>query len=277
MLPSAMQPMPRLKDPRLEENLERDGYAVVDDLLDAREISRLLEAFKTHDSPLHRQGFGASILSPDFAYRAAVDLDIKAAFAPRIDEVFNGYRHCFSNFLVKAPQAEHGAPLDGEVALHQDPTFVDESRYQALNMWCPLVDTNLTNGCLIVAPGTHRLNTGPRGPGTRFPYQELAASFKLRAMPMKAGSAIVFCQKMFHTSQPNRSAETRVAVAALCAPRDAQLFCYFPDAKHKRMEVFEVDDLFYTHYIFRSRPEGVPRVGVVDYWHAPLTARQLPG
>jgi ectoine hydroxylase-related dioxygenase (phytanoyl-CoA dioxygenase family) len=269
--------MPRLNDPRLEENLERDGYAVVDDFLGATEIARLLESFKTHDSPLHRQGFGATMVSNDLAYRAAVDRDIKDAFGSRADGVFNGYRHCFSNFLVKAPQPANAGPQAGEVALHQDITLVDESRYQALNLWCPLVDTDVTNGCLLVAPGTERLNAGPRGPGTPFPYRELAKSFKLRAVPMKAGSAMIFGQKLIHASPPNRSTATRVVVAGLFAPREAQLLCCYPDAELKRMEVFAVDDLFYTRYIYRTRPEGVPRIGVIDYWHAPLTARQLAG
>jgi hypothetical protein len=36
-----MQPDPRLIDPRLDADFDRDGYAIVPDLLDADEVERL--------------------------------------------------------------------------------------------------------------------------------------------------------------------------------------------------------------------------------------------
>jgi hypothetical protein len=32
-----------------------------------------------------------------------------------------------------------------------------------------------------------------------------------------------------------------------------------------------------TRYIYRSRPEGVPRVGVIDYWYDRISREQLAG
>jgi hypothetical protein len=194
---------------------------------------------------------------------------------PRIDAIANGYRYCFANFLVKTPRPASAGPGVGEVPLHQDICMIDESQFEALAVWCPLVDMDATNGCLAVVPGSHRFNDGPRGPRTPFPYRNLDPYFRPRDVPMKAGSAIVYSPKLFHGSRPNRGRVARVAAGALLAPRDAPLRCYFPDQALQRMEVFEVDDLFYTRYAYQSRPEGVPRIGVVDYWYAPLTREQL--
>jgi hypothetical protein len=275
-----VQPEPRLTDPTLDASLERDGYAVIDDFLDRAEIVQLLDVFRTHDSPIHRHPFSASILSDDLAYRSAVDREIKAVLRPKVDVTFNGYRHCFSNFVVKEPLPANAAANAGEVMLHQDIAFVDESRFQSLGIWCPLVDADPVNGCLSVVPGSHRFNRGPRGPGTPHPYRELDPSFapQLRAVPMKAGSAMIFCQKLFHASRPNRGTAARVAVGCLFVPQDAQLYCYYPDpAAPQRMEVFEVDDLFYTRHLYRTRPEGVPRVAVIDYWYETIDRTRLAG
>ncbi|HEX9985823.1 MAG TPA: phytanoyl-CoA dioxygenase family protein [Thermoanaerobaculia bacterium] len=275
-----MQPKPRLNDPALEAQLERDGYAITDTFIDASEIARLKEIFETHDSPIHRQPFSASILSNDVGYRSAVDRELKAVLKPRLDALFNGYRHSLSNFAVKEPVTTKPGDLTGQVMIHQDIAFVDESRYQSLGVWCPLVDADTTNGCLYVLPGSHRFNTGPRGPGTPYQYRALDADIerRLRAEPMKAGSAMIFCQKLFHASPPNRGKVKRVAVGALLVPKEAQLYCYYPAPKNPgKLEVFAVDDEFYTQYTYRSRPEGVPRAGVIDYWYAPLDRKRLAG
>ena len=275
-----MQTTPGLVDPGLVEAFERDGY-VVADFLDGDDVERLLEVFRSFDNPAHAMAFGASILSPDLDYRRDVDAAIKAVFAPKLGRLFRGYRHCFSNFVFKEPQPPGTPPHLGIVPLHQDLTVVDESRYQSLGIWCPLVDVDPVNGCLYVVPGSHRLNTGPRGPATRFPYDDLVPLFEaghLRAVPMRAGQAFVFTQKVFHTSQPNRGERTRVVAGGLFAPEDAQLYCYYQEpAAPQRMTVFEVDDLFYTRYIYGSRPEGVRAVGEIDYYYDVIAPERLAG
>lgn len=274
-----MQPLPRLQDPGLEADFDRDGYAVVPALLDEYDTAHLLEVFRANDDPIHRLPFAATLHSGDLGYRAVIDREVRAVVWPKLEPLLNGYRYCFATFVSKEPGTP--APGDaGEVSLHQDIAFVDESRYESLGLWCPLTDVDEVNGCLLVAPGSQRLNQGPRGPGTPFPYRELLPLFrrKLRPLPMAAGGAVLFSQKLFHASRPNRGAAPRVVAGGLLAPRGAQLYCYYPDpSSDGRMEVFEIDDLFYTRYTYRSRPEGVPRVGAIEYWHAPLSAQDLAG
>ena len=253
-----MAVVPRLRDSTADGALERDGYAVLDDFLSSGDIERLLELFRSCDSPTHRAPFSASVLSDDLTYRATVDREIKAVVRDKV-EVFDGYRHSFSNFVVKAPHENAG-----EVSVHQDLTFVDESQHQSLGIWAPLVDTCIDNGCLFVAPGSHRLNRGPRGVRTPHPYPDMQLS--LRPVPMKAGSVMIFCQTLFHASPPNRGNATRVVAGGLFVPRDAQLYCYY-QASSTRMEVYAVDDLFYTRYLYGTRPADVPLVDVIDYWY----------
>jgi ectoine hydroxylase-related dioxygenase (phytanoyl-CoA dioxygenase family) len=104
-------------------------------------------------------------------------------FEPRLATLVDGYRICFANFLNKAPQnADVGA-----VPLHQDPTFVDETLYRTVGLWVPLVDTVPENGGLVVVPGSHRFNRGPRAVGAPFPYRALESSLRrlLRPVPLQ--------------------------------------------------------------------------------------------
>lgn len=256
-------------------SLDRDGYTLVEDFLSPAGVEALLRAFRSLDSPLHRSAFGASILSTDIGYRAAVDRAIKAVLTSEAAPELDGFRLCFANFLVKAPQ-HTGA---GIVPVHQDPSFVDEPRYESVGVWVPLADTSVANGCLSVIRGSHRFNNGPRGSGAPFPYRADAARMLdpyLEPVPMKAGTAMLFSQRLFHASFANRSAAPRVAVGALFIPREAQLRCYYPNpALPDKLEVFDVDDLFYTRYLYGTRPEGVPRAGVIDYWFDPLVPGQV--
>jgi len=254
---------------QLPERLDRDGYAVVENFLTESEVGHLLHVFESLDCPTHHGAWSASMFSSDLAYRAAVDRAIKDVLAPRAEPLLPGYRFCFCNFLVKEPQQVD----DGIVQIHQDPTFVDEHLFSTLGLWIPLVDTDATNGGISVLPGSHRWNDGPRSFGGWSPYLDLSATLLEQAqpVPMTAGSALVFSQKLFHGSRANRSRTTRVTAAALLASNDAPLRCYHANPSlPQKLEVFEVDDLFYTRYPYATRPEGVPRIAVVDRTFDPI-------
>jgi hypothetical protein len=257
------------------ERVASDGYAVVEDFLAPADIAALMAAFRSLDSPVHHRAFGVSMFSSDLTYRAAVDRAIKAAIAPRAAALLPEYRICFCNFLVKEPC--DGAA--GIVQIHQDPTFVDENRYDSLLLWIPLVDTDAENGAITVLPGSHLWNQGPRSyGGTLFPYLDLMPMLLKHAqiVPMKAGAALAFSQKTFHGSPTNRAQQARITVAALLVPRDAQLRAYHANpALPGKLEVFEIDDAFYSRYPYGTRPEGVPRIEVVDHWHEPIEPEQF--
>lgn len=65
------QPSPRLHDPVLHADFERDGYAVVPGLLDAHDIGQLLEVFGASDDPVRGLPFAATLHSADLGFRAA--------------------------------------------------------------------------------------------------------------------------------------------------------------------------------------------------------------
>ncbi|HYK04889.1 MAG TPA: phytanoyl-CoA dioxygenase family protein [Thermoanaerobaculia bacterium] len=258
---------------RLSELLDRDGYTVVENFVTPSEVDHLLRVFHALDNPAQHGAWNASMLSADLAYRAKVHGAIKEVVAPRAAQLLPEYRFCICNFLVKEPQQS----AEGVVQVHQDPSFVDEDRYSSIGVWIPLVDTDATNG-IAVLPGSHRWNDGPRSFGGWSPYAALSARLLKQAtpVPIRAGGALVFSQKLFHGSHPNRGRTTRISATALLVSREAPLRCYYANpAMPQELEVFEVDDQFYTRYPFATRPEGVHRIAVVERSFEPIRAEQL--
>ncbi len=68
-----------------------------------------------------------------------------------------GNRYVVETSLPKAPGE------DSRLIMHQDMTLVDESEYSGINIWCPMIDLNETNGAIEVVPKSHRFYKTYRG------------------------------------------------------------------------------------------------------------------
>lgn len=120
-----------------------------------------------------------------------------------------------SQVIFKQPR------IGGEVGWHQDASFFVTEPQTVTTFWFALEDATLDNGCLWAEPGGHR---GTRGVlRERFandqgqlrmqaldatPWPSAASAV---ALPVPAGSLIVFHGLLPHYSAPNRSARSRMA------------------------------------------------------------------
>ncbi len=111
--------------------------------------------------------------------------------------------------------------IGGEVGWHQDASFFVTDPQTVTTFWFALEDATLDNGCLWVEPGGHR---GARGvlreqfvcedghlrmrPLDPTPWPDTAHA---RALPVKAGTLVVFDGLLPHYSGPNRSPVSRMA------------------------------------------------------------------
>lgn len=146
--------------------------------------------------------------------KAATHEILKSVFAPRLNALLQiDYRMITSSLLGKSGYGK------GDLPLHQHFNFMDETKYlPALVVWCPLVDTDESNGNLHVVSGTHRLPKFPRA-YTETEKSDLhysAACWRIfndraEAVPAKAGEAIVMDNSLIHGSPPILSDKTRIA------------------------------------------------------------------
>lgn len=114
--------------------------------------------------------------------------------------------------------------IGGDVACHQDATFLYTEPQTALGLWFALEDATIDNGCLWALPGGHRsplrkrfVRTG--GDGTRLdtldatPFPDVAPAAPWVPIEAPKGTLVLLHCLLPHWSGPNRSAMSRQAYA----------------------------------------------------------------
>lgn len=144
----------------LARDYERDGFVVVEDVVDEAFLEELLKTF------FHRQHAAGDVVARhqkgggidwkkirNLAEKEDVFFKLATA-QPVVDVVetlIEDEPLVFRDVMVVKP-ARHGAFL----AYHQDAEFWDIEPSDLISVWIPLQDTTVTNGCLKVITGSHR-------------------------------------------------------------------------------------------------------------------------
>lgn len=262
---------PAFRDPEVQRVYDRQGYVVVRTLED-EQIARLIALWNTSMTPAHDLPFAVSVCSDDFAFRDKIDPEIRAAFAGFAARELIDYRLCVGSFLTK--RGDVGPAID----LHTDTTFVDESRFLALNLWTTLVDVGPENGCLRMVPGSHLLGGPIRGTIGTFRWPELVPLIEERYLvdvPMVAGETCFIDPRTIHGSYPNNSGVSRVATSALAVPAESELrYCYqeFPGGD---IHLYHHDDEYFRTHVHGMPPDGLTEFGRLPDAPPELTPERL--
>jgi ectoine hydroxylase-related dioxygenase (phytanoyl-CoA dioxygenase family) len=205
----------------------------------------------------------ATTLSDDPDFRMRVSSEILKIVERPLKQLLPFHRCVVAAFVTK-----RASTTQARLPLHQDWWIVDNRVERGVNCWCPLVDVGPDNGCLRVVPGVHRLLNQPYPihPKFRSTYHP-----KLRELdeacgtgvPMAAGAALIYDQRMLHGSGENLSDRSRVAFNCITIPNAATPLLYqWDDAAPDRIEVLEVDEAHLCHFRF-GRPVRPPYPGGV--------------
>ena len=248
-------------DKDIQQQITQNGYGTTQ-LLNVDEIEEL-KAFYTSMGHMDSKGTHVTMFNPSFEYRSAVDAQIKKVCACKIISLLKGHRALYANYMVK----ESGP--GGDFPVHQDWTYVDESKYTSLAFWIPLSDVNEHNGALHVVSGSHNFTTKLRGPYVHEPFQELSQmirSIYAKPIVLRAGEALVWDHRLIHFSNPNITAQPRIAVTLILVPEAASVIhCYaVPDSLGTRVEKYKVDTDFYMRYTIGQPPTGVELLEAVS-------------
>ncbi len=130
------------------------------------------------------------------------------------------------NVRPKVPKVAAGA-----VPWHQDKSYWPEANSNpVITVWIPLVDSTHENGCLHLIPGTHRKRVVAYGSETHTGtgylttadaiVEQESKKRPIVALPVKAGSAILFNDRLLHSSTPNNSDHVRWSVDLRYQPTD---------------------------------------------------------
>ncbi len=247
--PEPVKQEPLFKDPALDRQFQEEGYVVIPALDD--EAVKELRDYYISLGMTDEMGYGFHI-SMDKEDKDMVGKVMDKIFSvavPQLKEQFVNPKPYICSYVIKEPN-----PI-GIVPAHQDWTFVDdEERHCSATVWIPLVDVVMENGALGAIKGSNNFSKNVRpspSPAVKnpldpymfqiFPYHQL--------LELKAGQAFVFNNKTFHSSPPNTSDQTRIAVGLGFTQGDAKLVHYYLDPITKdKVHKYEVDENFFRKY-----------------------------
>lgn len=227
------------RDETLNSVFDEVGYVIVK-LLDDDTVRQLRTIVTANADEVH-YCMRSSYYSQDTERRCYTHRKIQELCGPRIEALLPGYEFWTSGSMIKEPYAP-----DYSMGLHQDGSVVDETEHTAVTVWCPLVDVTEANGCLTVVPGSHRWHDHlrPLGDHPKYsPYRNVKPLLKKRfelPLPLAAGEGVLFHPRLIHASRPNQTAERRLAIQGITAPRGARCFVYYRHSETV-VEKFELD------------------------------------
>lgn len=210
----------------------RDGWLIIDELLDATTLTDLtaeldlIEAATAAvvraqpDSRLVLSETGSVTFAPHIVPRAetARRLSASAAIADVCHDLLGPEVRLYWDQLVyKHPDKPREFPW------HQDNGYAFVEPQQYLTIWIALTDATVDNGCPWVAPGEHRRGTlahewvHPLGLRCFDDHPDATPA------PVRAGGAVVFSSLTPHRTGPNLTAATRKTYILQYAPDGAEV------------------------------------------------------
>jgi phytanoyl-CoA hydroxylase len=236
------------------ELYETDGYIVIPDLLDQADLEPARQAMEAKVSMIADDLYAEGLITDKltqrpFEYRLAdlfkglTDRDFlkygrgwrdrmpgyftlmsNPKILDAVESLIGGelYSNPVYNVRPKVPRVAAGA-----VPWHQDKSYWPTARANpVITVWIPLVEANLENGCLHIKPKTHKqrvlkwYHESYTGTGYTALKDSQLGKRETVALPVKAGTAIIFNDRVLHMSTPNLSDSVRWSVDLRYQPTD---------------------------------------------------------
>jgi ectoine hydroxylase-related dioxygenase (phytanoyl-CoA dioxygenase family) len=206
------------------EQYHRDGYIAIPKVLSDEQLAqarRVMDEFVERARSLDRDE-GAIILEPTHTPQSPriqrIDYPVKAH--PVFDEIMRSHEVLDivaaligPNIRYHSSKVNMKAPSGGSaVEWHQDIAFFPHTNDDLLTVGIPLDDSTEENGCLLVAPGSHRAPMFDHHQNDAFVgavSPEAIDKSKVVPVTMPAGGMSVHHARTLHGSAPNRSSRSR--------------------------------------------------------------------
>lgn len=216
-----MRSLSPLTDDQLA-SYEREGFVRLGRVADPDEVAALLEA-EARFRPT--TGYGADGTSTGLlvrdqlchhstAVRRFCTAGAHVALLPQLLGPDVAFTH--TQFITKLPTSEPEATF---IPLHQDDGYGTLDPAEDVTVWTALTDTDESNGCLVVIPGSHRHGVIPHAVSRLNPALREAPGDGAVPVPLAAGEAVAFTGLTLHGSGPNCGDRPRVGMhARYCLP-----------------------------------------------------------
>jgi ectoine hydroxylase-related dioxygenase (phytanoyl-CoA dioxygenase family) len=187
--------------------MQRDGYTIVENLLDAATLAEVRAGVTPHMGR-HRGRNAFEGFTTERVYTLVGRGKVFERIAENETVLALIGRFLAPNFLLSAAQAIKIHPGEAEQGLHSDDSFYKVPRPRpplSVSMICAIDDFTEENGATMIVPGSHKW-----GPVDQTLLSKAQA--EKRPVVMKAGSAIVFPGTLVHGGGANKSNTSRLAI-----------------------------------------------------------------
>jgi hypothetical protein len=243
------------KAPELQSLFDNNGFVKVPLLSEtqADELAALFDSTKQlHDTATSPHHTTTDTQNPELI--RLVDSKIKSIYIHELEKILTDFKALVACFHIKevGPNSETG--------IHQDPTFVDESKYCSANVWVALHDIDENNGNLFFIRGSNRVATTLRTiPDYPSYYQDFKNSLPELAVhvPLKKGEAVIFSNATIHAATNNLSDSPRIASTLLICSQSADWSLYYKDANvpNDKIEEYHLDMETFISMSKSGRPD----------------------
>jgi ectoine hydroxylase-related dioxygenase (phytanoyl-CoA dioxygenase family) len=262
-----------MKDQEIKASYEREGYVVVRDLIDNRDLDPIRDFIKAKVDAYSRELYSEGKLSSrfeneSFERRYAViceEMDILPrnwSFGMYGREFYDLYNlpgvldvlrlllgSEVSNIGTPALRTKLPQSVITSFPWHQDSQYLDQSAIgkkekhtgglHMVTVWVPLVEATVENGCCWVIPGSHHwgLLDGARGADSNVRMEEDVEKRGTPVpIPLKPGGALFMSNLTVHTSKLNTTRKSRWSID----------FRYFPTPERADLSVAQLEAAKYV-------------------------------
>jgi hypothetical protein len=237
-------PFTIFRNNKLQEEIQENGYAIVD-LLTEENISELLTIYSgTHQINDKKGGMFYSVYSKDVTYRKRVHEEIKSVLSNCFESHFENYNNALNFFINKV------SGTNSNFSIHQDSSAIDEFKHSALSVWIPLQDVDESNGALWLIEKTHQMFSPYRSVSFPPPFADIKETLAdyFQPISLKKGQALFFDSRVIHTSGKNTSGKDRIAVVSGILPKSTTFQLSYQDSLDAPIELYEQEDDFLINY-----------------------------
>jgi hypothetical protein len=261
------------REPDRQAFFDENGYIILD-LLDRPRIESLLEFYRQTVGGMQQEDLFESSRHCSLEMNFRIMERLRDEFEEPASRIFADGILFGGTFMVKVPRRSTVLPL------HQDWSVVEEDRHQSAFIWCALDDVSPDGGGLFVLPGSHRYFHNIRSgnmPSVRIPLGDPLAELVVD-LPLKAGQAVAYADRLFHGSRANRTASPRIICTGRVNEAGSTLV-YYHQTEEGRVAVIEASPEFYLKEIGKLARggliEGFPVRQTISYRYDAVTGERL--
>jgi len=241
----------------LEENIEKYGYTIINLLSEDVDDLYANESYAIYEQTNKMEDFNG-FLSIGRINNSALRNESKAI---NIKYLFNAVNAFFENKydIITGMHLFKKSGKNGILNPHQDSSLTDENKYNSYFLWYPINGSDSEDGTIEIIPFSHKLQIPQRSLNIHWTLMDYEKKLwkLMQKVILKKGQAVVIHSRTIHGSGINKNRAIRMASNIFLKPKEAPFLHYYAaQPNDENIEVFEVDEAFYSDKNILEKPVG---------------------